>query len=69
MKIPKCPACGSKEVILTTDIESVNFYITEFGAIDFDTDEIEDLLTDCLHWSSVMCECQDCFETWDYEDD
>ena len=69
MKIPKCPSCGSKNVMLSTDLEDVQFWIDENGRVDFEVRDIRDELTHCLlRVGGVICECENCGENWDYEE-
>lgn len=44
MKQPKCPNCGSANVILTTELEDVQFLIDENGHVDFEASDIRDEL-------------------------
>lgn len=44
MKQPKCPNCGSANVILTTELEDVQFWIDENGHVDFEASDIRDEL-------------------------
>lgn len=69
MKRPQCPICESYNIVMTTDVEEVKFTMDEDEIIDFDPDEVQEQLDECLRWSDVSCECQDCGEVFDYEDD
>lgn len=69
MKQPKCHSCGSKNVILETDLESVLFYIDDKGNIDFEEIKIRQALEEQMKFDYVSCECADCGESWDYEED
>lgn len=69
MKQPKCPNCGSENVVLSADLDGVKFWIDENGKVDFEFEEIRDKLWDVLlKFDYVGCECADCGEHWDYED-
>lgn len=69
-KQPKCPNCGSTNVVLSTELEDVQFWINENGRVDFEASDIRDELEHCLKWTGgVICECEECWEHWDYEKD
>ena len=69
MKQPKCPNCGSENVVLSADLNDVKFWIDENGRIDFEVSDIRDELAYCLQGTGgVTCECENCGECWDYDE-
>lgn len=68
MKKPKCPTCGSKNVMLETDLEEVRFYINDAGEIEFDEKQIQEKLGENISVEYVDCECLECGENWGYEE-
>ena len=67
MKQPKCPNCGSKNVVLSADLSDVEFWLDANGNVDFDFEATRNKFWDILKFGSVICECADCGERWDYE--
>lgn len=67
MKQPKYPTCGSENVVLSADLNDVEFWLDENGNVDFEFEKIRDKLWDILKFDYVGCECTDCGESWDYE--
>ncbi len=67
MKQPKCPNCGSENVVLSADLNDVEFWLDENGNVDFEFEEIRNKFWDILKFGDVDCECADCGECWDYE--
>ena len=68
MKQPKCPNCGSENVVLSADLNDVEFWLDENGNVDFEFEEIRKKFWDILKFGSVICECADCGECWDYDE-
>lgn len=69
MKRPKCPECGSDNVILTIEVPNVPFYISDDGEVDFEERDIRMAIYDAMNGDFAECECNDCGESWDYDDD
>ncbi len=67
MKQPKCPNCGSENVVLSADLNDVEFWLDENGNIDFYSEAMRQKCWDVLKFGSVGFECADCGEIGDYE--
>ena len=64
MKQPKCPNCGSENVVLITDLTDFYFGIDEDGCVEFEERDVRDELYYCLKFRDVKCHCYDCHEDW-----